>query len=672
MAQLSLDSVPSDLKKAPDSWTECQKFVYIRTYSRWRDEDSRRESWEETVERMMSFLFAQVGDKVPAKVYKKIREQVTSLSVMPSMRLLWAAGPAAIFDNTTMYNCSFMQMRAIEDFSEMLYILMCGTGVGFSVSAEDIAHLPSVPMMTSESAGTFQVADSKAGWADSLKALMYALYQGKDLEIDYSKIRKKGERLKTMGGRASGPEPLIRLHQYVKEAFQNAQGRKLNSLEVHDICCQIAEIVVVGGVRRSSLISLSDLNDDLMMKAKVHPFPVRRYMANNSAIYDKKPTAVEFLKEWASLAASGSGERGIYNRFAATLGAPARRKWELIRGVNPCAEIALRDHEFCNLSEVVVRATDTFDDLLAKVETATWIGAIQSTFTNFPYLRKEWAENCQEERLLGVSLTGQFDAPHLMTAEKVAILKARAIATAKKASKALGIPMPASITCVKPSGTVSQLVDSASGMHARYSEFYIRRYRIASMDPLFRMLRDQFVPMSPENGQRKSDWEKAKEIMNTKGLADAKTVCSIFTPDKEWDESLVNTWVLSFPVKAPEGCITVDQVSAIDQLEWYKKIQKNWCEHNASVTVYVKDDEWMKVGEWVYQNWNFVVGVSFLPYDNGSYEQAPYERLTKEQYEAALATFPKIDYSALSFYELEDNTEGSKAYACVSGVCELT
>lgn len=755
---------------------QASEFVYTRTYSRWIDSLNRRETWEETVDRYIAFIIKHRGENIPPKVIKKIKRYLMEFEVMPSMRAMWAAGGAAEADNVTIFNCSFSKIQSITDFAESLYILMCGTGFGFSVSRTDVQNLPIVPQMTSLSLGTHTVEDSRSGWANSLKALIQALYDGKDLEMDYSLCRQKGARLKTMGGRSSGPAPLIGLHNFCRELFSKAQGRKLLDIEAHDLECKIAEIVVVGGVRRSSEISLSDLDSESMMRAKVFPFPPHRYMANNSAIYHKKPTAVEFLKEWSSLAASGSGERGIFNLEAAKKSAPSRRDASKIAGTNPCkplksliltdkgyitfaqalqqeeltvldfdgnkhkatkpfltkksaivsrvtlsdgsflygtpdhrhktedgtwikiedmeigtrllrvkndhndmyeidgevvgieathsiedvyditvfsedhyfidngvithncGEIMLRDKEFCNLSEVVIRSHDDVDTLLEKVETATWIGAIQSTFTYFPYLSEEWKNNCEEERLLGVSLTGQMDNPEILTPEVLRALKRKALKVAAHAAKKLGINMPAAVTCVKPSGTVSQLVDSSSGIHTRYSPYYIRRYRISSSDPLFKMLKDQGVPCCPEVGQ-------------TAETAD--------------------TWVLAFPVKSPDNAITRNDLTALQQLEHYKKIQANWCEHNASATIYVKDAEWFEVGNWVYQNWDYINGVSFLPHDGGMYELAPYEEIDKAKYEELLSGFPKIDYSKLTQYELEDNTEGAKSLACVSGICEI-
>jgi len=617
---------------------EVAEFIYKRTYSRWLEDENRREDWPETIERFIGFIISERPD-IPEKTQEKIRKYMTEFAVMPSMRFLWAAGPAAKADNTCIYNCSFAKINSVEAFAECLYVLMCGTGFGFSVENKEVEKLPKVPeIKTALGNPRVTIEDSKAGWADSVKTLMYSLYDGQNVYFNYDLIRGEGARLKTMGGRASGPQPLIKLHDFIREIMHNSQGRKLTALEAHDICNQIAEIVVVGGVRRSSQISLSDLDDEEMRHAKDWPYPIKRAMANNSAIYRAQPSAAEFLKEWASLALSGTGERGIFNLEAAQSKAPSRRYSPKIQGTNPCGEIMLRDMQFCNLSEVVIRADDDLDTLLDKVECATWLGVIQSSFTNFPYLRKEWKKNCDVEALLGVSLTGQMDNPSLLSSDALAALKSRVIRIARKASGILGTKMPAATTCVKPSGTVSQLVDSASGVHPRYSEYYIRRYRISARDPLYKLMKDSGIKASPENGQTEKD---------------------------------ATTYVLEFPVKSPEGCITRKDVTALDQLKHYKNLQHNWCEHNASMTVYVREDEWFEVGNWVYQNWEIINGVSFLPYDGGKYELAPYEEIDVHTYERLIKKLPLIDYSKLSDYETEDNTQGKQELACVGDKCDI-
>jgi ribonucleoside-diphosphate reductase alpha chain len=650
------------------------EFVYTRTYSRWIEELGRRETWPETVQRYIDFIKSERGDKIPAKVLRKIKEYMLEFNVMPSMRALHAAGDAARFDHTTLFNCTFACVNTPIVFAEALYILMCGAGFGFSVRKEDVEKLPTIPKIAlmASNAGAFIVEDSKKGWADSVKMLVLNLYSGSDLAINYDQIRPQGARLKTMGGRASGPAPLIQFHAFIRQLFAKAQGRKLTPLECHDILNVIAEVVVVGGVRRSSQISLSDLDDMEMRGAKSGNYPLSRAMANNSAIYEKKPDIVVFMREWAALAESGTGERGIFNLETARETAPKRRDKSLIFGTNPCGEICLRDKEMCNLSEVVIRADDDLDNLLDKVETATWLGVIQSSMTHFPYLSPEWKKNCDEERLLGVSLTGQMDAPHLLTPEALRALKSRALKVSKRAAVTMGLNASVAVTCVKPSGTVSQLVDSSSGVHARHSAFYLRRYRIAAFDPLCKLFKDQGAPMSPENGQRKSDWAKAIKAEANGQIEDAMKVCRIFIPGQEWSPEKVNTWVVSFPVKAPKGAITRDKITAIAQLEHYKKIQTNFCEHNASVTIYVEPHEWLKVGTWVWENWEVVNGISFLPSDGGKYEQAPYEDLTEEEYEVLVKKFPKIDYSKLSAFEREDQTSGSKEIACGGATsCEI-
>lgn len=645
-----------------------QSFVYVRTYARWLPKLGRREQWHETVDRYVSFLAEERGTLVPKKVLRKISEGVLDMRVMPSMRLLWAAGDAARADNVTAYNCAFAEIDAINSFSECLYILMCGSGYGFSVTNDSVAKLPLVPHLTGESLGTYVIEDSKAGWADSVKQLMTALYAGRDVDMNYTQCRPRGARLMTMGGRASGPGPLSLLHQYIREVFEHAQGRKLKTIECHDICNQIAEIVVVGGVRRSSQISLSDLDDEDMRWAKEHPFPLRRTMANNSAIYTSRPTAVNFLREWASLASSGTGERGIFNLEAARKCSPERRESGKIRGVNPCSEILLRSKQFCNLSEIVVRPEDDLDSLLEKVETATWMGAIQSTFTEFPYLGPSWKRNCDEERLLGVSITGQMDNPSTLTADALRALRARAIKVSKHAAAKLGINVSAAITCVKPSGTVSQLVDSASGLHPRYAPYYLRRYRVAAIDPVVPLLQSVGFPLSPETGQREADWEAARRL-HKQGKAFTQA-CTIFNKG-DWTPEAVMTWVATFPQQSPSTAKVRTDMSALDQLEWYKHVQTNWCEHNASCTVYVRDEEWFEVGNWVYKNWDVVNGVSFLPFDGGHYEQMPYEECTQTAYEVAVENLPVIDYTKLSKYETEDGTTGGGTVACTGGACEI-
>lgn len=966
------------------SMSPLQELVFYRTYSRWQDSLGRRETWEEAVDRYFSYFEKKFGDKVPAKVFKKARKNALEMGAMPSMRAFWTAGEALDASHVAGYNCCYLAFKDLRSPVELFYILMCGTGVGFSVEKMYIDLMPVVEHQTGSGVGIHVVGDSKEGWSDSLDAGLRAWFNGQDIEFDYSLVRPRGSRLKTMGGRASGPEPLRELHRTVRDIILKAQGRNLKSIEWLDIGNKIAEVVVVGGVRRSSEITFSDLEDNDIRDAKDFSkgsFPISRFMSNNSAVYWEKPDAVTFLREWTALAASGAGERGIFNASNTTSQAPRRKKdnklrcnpcvpgdteiltdsgyraieslvgskvnvwngfeWSLVEpkvtGVNQplvrvtlsdgrslsctpahtwvlwdgtkvdasdlregdrllktqmpvvcgnndqifhgyaqgfisaegmddynkfyvyepkemclprlskncavgvkdslgrtnvvpgfakypkafvpfewsvkpkldwlaglldgdgcvlkeggaqvssinktfllnvqkmlttlgvqskvcvgrpaqyrllpdgnggsakfwcqedwrlcvgatqmqsllslglkterlnftgfvpnrdasrfvevesvetldglhtvfcftenkrhqgtfegivtgnCGEILLRDSQFCNLTEVVVRKGDTFATLTDKVKSAVWLGAMQSCLTDFPYLRPEFKINCEEERLLGVSLTGQMDNPKLLTKERLSDLKSVAIEECEKACSCLGINMSVSITTGKPSGTVSQLVDSASGAHTRFAAFYIRRVRISATDPLCRMLKKFAVPMSPENGQgpEKTIAERAKLMSLGRTADEAK----ILVPD--WNENQVDTWVLRFPEKAPEGAMTRHDMTAIDQLEWYKKIRQSWCEHNQSITVYVRDNEWLNVGSWVYDNFEHISGVSFLPYDGGKYEQAPYEEITKSEYLKLKTEFPAIDYSELSGFEIEDNTTGAQTYACTAAGCEI-
>lgn len=976
---------------------EAQKFILVSRYSRWLDDKGRREnSWEEIASRYFSFFEEKLGDRVPEKYWTLMKKYVNEMGVLPSMRSIWTAGEALELNNAAGFNCTYLPICDLRAPAELLFLLCSGCGVGFSTEKRYIEAIPPIQKQTSDGKGTFIVGDSRIGWAESLRVLLESLWQGMDVEMDYSRIRPKGTRLKTFGGRASGPDPLKRLHEFVRTTILNAQGRQLTSLEWLDICNEVGDIVVVGGIRRAAEINFSDLNDDLIREAKTGIFHPRRFNSNNSAVYYSKPDVVTFMKEWSSLAASGTGERGVLNVEAIKNHIPKRRKFtdefrtnpcfrgdtlihtkqghfqikdlvgrcvdvwdgeswrtvntfqvtshdeqmlkftihdgssfavtkyhilelengnrveakdvtigeklrisncpnshgtieeagaylkgfligdgtsdihkpilwlyepkyiceqrltesakeieydigdfrnnikvlikeepsfrdastdrqhrknmqglsvrkkelhrwtteykqylpkeifqwnlksklEFIAGVmdadgtasdtsngwmyqltsinkqwledfqnllktigvfgkislnkaagkadfrdgygeyetkdawrltisqeasiilakqvrftrlvsfahkqtvyklkprfnkivsieedgtdkdvyclvtedpdkiaitngiiiGRCGEVILRPFEMCNLSTVIVRATDTFDDLINKVKSAVWIGAIQSCLTDFPYIRPEFKKNCDEERLLGVSLSGQMDNPDLMTEEKLKILKEYGLKECKKACTKLGINLTSSFSVVKPEGTTSQLVNSSSGIHPRYAKYYIRRYRISANDPLFRMMKDQGVVFHKENGQ------------------------------EHLPEDQVSTWVCEFPTKAPEGCITRHEVSAIEQLEWYLKVRKNWTEHNVSCTIYCRPEEWMRVGAWVYDHFDEVVGISFLPYDGGVYKLAPYQEISKEEYENLESKFPKIDYAQLSKYELEDNTSGSKELACSSGSCEI-
>ncbi len=660
---------------------EAQKFVYYRSYSRWVEEKGRRETWDESVDRYFTFMKGKFEDKVPKKVWQLCQSAVLQMGVMPSMRAMWAAGPALESNNIIGYNCCSIVFKDLQSPVELFYILMCGTGVGFSIEKQFIGLMPTVERYNGIGMGIHVVEDSREGWATALKVGLTAWFGGADIEFDYSLVRPRGARLKTMGGRASGPDPLKRLLEFCRNIITNAQGRQLTSVEWLDLGNVIGEVVVVGGVRRSSEITFSDLSDAGMRDAKdfsLGPIPQHRAMSNNSVVYNGRPEITVFMKEWASLAASGSGERGIFNLKAAMEACPRRAvkklgfEWEIIGQTlrtNPCGEINLLAGmgQFCNLSEVVVRANDTFATLVEKVKSAVWMGAMQACLTDFPFLRPSFKAACEEERLLGVSLTGQLDNPKLMTEDRLADLKEVAIKECRKACKALDINMSAAITTGKPSGSVSQVVNCASGAHPRFAKHYIRRYRISATDPLYKMMKDQGVKFSPENGQGpESVTKRRKELVD---LGRSKDEAKILVQD--WNEESVMTWVVEFPEAAPAKAITRHDMSAIDMLEHYLKIKKNWCEHNQSMTIYCRESEWLQVGAWVYDHFDEISGLSFLPLLGGSYEQAPYEDLTEAEYNKMVKEFPKLDYSKLSAFEAEDNTTGAQMLACSGGSCEL-
>jgi ribonucleoside-diphosphate reductase alpha chain len=621
--------------------TDYQAFIHKSRYAKYY-EDTGRESWEDTVTR---FSVNVIRDMVDPETKYRLEEAILGLEVMPSMRSLMTAGAAAERDNTCMYNCSYLAVDDLKSFDEAMFILLCGTGVGFSVERQFVTKLPEVPELF-DSETNIVVKDSKEGWAKALRQLIALLYSGEVPTWDVSKVRPAGAPLKTFGGRASGPAPLVDLFNFTIRTFKEAQGRKLSSIECHDIMCKIGEVVVVGGVRRSAMISLSNLSDDRMRHAKSGAWwenNPQRALANNSVSYTEKPDSLSFMREWMALVESGSGERGIFNREASKKQAAknGRRNADFEFGTNPCSEIILRPSQFCNLSEVVVRATDTIDTLSEKVRLATILGTIQSTFTKFPYLRKQWADNTAEERLLGVSLTGIMDNP-LMTLKNrgldktLAHLKQVAVDTNKELAELLGIPVAAAITCVKPSGTVSQLVDAASGIHARHSPYYIRTVRGDNKDPLTQFMKDQGIPNEP---------------------------CAM-KPDQ--------TTVFSFPQKAPEGATCTADMTAIEQLEMWLAYQRNWCEHKPSVTINVKGSEWFEVGAFVYEHFDEMSGVSFLPFNEHTYQQAPYQDCGKSDYDTLKSVMPeRIDWSKLSEYESEDNTAGSQTLACSGDSCEI-
>jgi ribonucleoside-diphosphate reductase alpha chain len=623
------------------------EFVYYRTYARWIGSEGRRETWIETIDRYMDFMRENLGSKLTESEYKEIREAILNQEVMPSMRLLQFAGPAARKTNVCAYNCSFIAPKCFQDFAEIMYISMCGTGVGWSVESDNIQSLPQIKKQTGKKLSNYIIPDSKEGWADAFAFGLKTWFDGADVTFDYSLIRPAGSILKTMGGKSSGPEPLRSLINFSRERILRKQGRHLTNLDAHDIICKIGECVVAGGVRRSAMISLSDLDDEAIRDSKKGQFytnEAQRMLANNSAVYTSKPTAEEFLDEWIALVKSGSGERGIFNRGSLAQTLPKRRLAQFSNGefpawgTNPCGEIILQSKQFCNLSEVVARAEDTEETLLKNIRLATILGTYQSSLTYFPYLSPEWKKNCEKERLLGVSVTGQWDSKIAREPVVLQKLKNLSIDVNKKYAKRFNISQSTCITCVKPSGTVSQTVDCASGMHPRHSQYYIRRVRISATDALFKMLKDQGVPYYPEVGQTLEN---------------------------------ATTYVLEFPVKAPQDAIFKNDLSALDQLKHWKVVKVNYTEHNPSVTISVGEEEWLAVANWVYENWNLVGGLSFLPRSNHVYQLAPYEEINREKYEEMLAKVADLDFSKIVTYEKVDETEVKKELACVAGLCEV-
>ena len=629
--------------------TSYQEFIHKSRYARWMEEEGRRENWGETVSRYVNFMADTLMEKHNYKIDKVDKEMmedyITSLSVMPSMRAMMTAGEALKRDNTCGYNCSYLPVDSPRSFDEAMYILMCGTGVGFSVERENVDKLPIISENMQESDVVIKVEDSKAGWAKAYRELVALLYSGMIPTWDVSKVRPSGARLKVMGGRASGSDPLVNLFKFTVEKFKSATGRKLFPVECHDIMCKVGEVVVVGGVRRSALISLSNLNDDQMAHAKTGQWwesQGQRALANNSVAYKGKPSMETYMREWLALYESKSGERGMFNRQAADeqVAKNGRRQTGYMWGTNPCSEIILRPYQFCNLSEVVVRENDDLSTLRSKVRIATMLGTFQSTLTDLKYLRKIWKTNTEEERLLGVSLTGIMDHPVLarMTDSKIWLqeMKQVAIDTNREYAEKIGIPRSTAITCVKPSGTVSQLTDSASGIHARHNPFYIRTVRGDNKDPLTQFMKEEGIPFEAD----------------------------ITKPD--------SVTVFSFPMKSPSGAITRTEMSAIEQLELWKLYALNWCEHKPSVTISVKEEEWMEVGSWLYDNFDIASGVSFLPFSDHTYQQAPYQDIEADDYLEWNGRVPSaLDWTKFSNYEKEDNTSGSRELACTADACEV-
>lgn len=629
------------------------EFVYLRTYARWIESEQRRETWIETVDRYVAFMRENLGDKLTKREYAEVREAILKQEVMPSMRAMQFSGEPARKCNTCFYNCSFIAPVKLQDFAEIMYLSMQGCGVGYSVESQNVQQLPQIQKQSGEKISKHVVKDTKEGWCDALTLGLTSWYEGRDVDFDFSLIRPAGARLKTMGGKASGPEPLRSLLQFSRERILRRQGRRLRNIDAHDIICKIGECVVAGGVRRTAMISLSDLDDVEIRDAKKGQFFLTdpyRSVANNSAVYETKPSNAELMDEWVALMKSGTGERGIFNRGSLEKSLPDRRiaylkkkagkKTDYIGqlGTNPCGEIILQSKQFCNLSEVIARADDTEKTLLRKIKLATLLGTYQSSLTKFNYISDTWKNNCEDERLLGVSITGQWDSPAVRNASTLKKMRLAAVKANDGYAKRFGINASSSVTCVKPSGTVSQTFDCSSGIHPRHSQYYIRRIRISATDSLYKMVRDQGIPHHPEVGQ-------------TAGEA--------------------NTYVLEFPVKSPSGSVFKNDLSALEQLEYWKMVKVNFTEHNPSATISVGEEEWVAVVSWIFENWEIVGGLSFLPRENHLYRLAPYETIDKKTYERLASQFPTLDYSKLVIYERTDETDQKKELACVGGTCEI-
>lgn len=622
-----------------------QEFIFYQFYARWRDEFGRRETWSEAIDRFIAYMRNKLGDKLTESEYLDVYQAIMKQEICPSMRLLWSAGDACDATNVCAYNCAYIAPTSWRDLSEIMYVSMCGAGCGFAVEPENVEKFPQIKKQNGKKKPDIIVEDSKEGWCESFVAACEAWASGYDVEIDYSELRPAGARLIKMGGRSSGPDPLRDLMSYTRKKMLSKQGKRLGTLDLHDIICQIGLIVVAGGVRRSALISLSPLDDKAMRDSKKGAFwqtEGQRSMANNSAVYESKPTAGEFLEEWTALVSSGSGERGIFNRGGFEKQMPKRR-WESIKdeervGINPCGEIYLRSKQFCNLTSIVVRPDDDMKSLTRKMRLATIIGTYQATLTDFGYLDKKWHDNCEAEQLLGVSITGYYDNEIVRNDDNLDALREEAITVNKEYSKRFGKNSSTAITCVKPHGNSGQLLGVGSGMHPWFSEYYIRRVRISVNDPLLELAREQGVPVFPEVG---------------------------------YSTSTATTMVLEFPVKAPEGAIVAKNVSALEMLNEWKRLKEHFTEHNPSVTIYSSDDEWIAVADFVYKNWDIVGGLSFLPRNDHVYQMAPYEEITKEEYEKRKAALGVLDFSRLAIYEQQDHTTGAKELACVGGICEL-
>lgn len=659
--RFELGEVPEHVRKLAEESKKYFKdnplgeFVYLRSYARWIEKEGRRETWIETVDRYVNFMRENLGQALSENEYAEVREAILKQEVMPSMRLMQFSGAPARKCNTCAYNCTFIAPTSLEDFAEVMYLSMQGCGVGFAVESQNVEQLPQIQKSTGEKVDTYVIPDSKEGWCDALTLGLETWYAGKDIDFDFSLIRPAGARLKMMGGKASGPEPLRALLVFARERILKRQGRRLRPIDVHDILCKVGECVVAGGVRRTAMISLSDLDDPDMRDAKKGQFFMtapHRSVANNSAVYESRPTSQELLDEWVALIKSQAGERGIFNRASLGKTLPARRlKYFKSRGfiaedgsvqgmigVNPCAEIILQSKQFCNLSEVIARAGDDKKSLLRKARLASILGTYQSTLTHFRYISKEWTKHCKEERLLGVSITGQWDCDVVRDPAVMREMRDVAVKTNAEYAKRFGVTPSTAVTAVKPSGTVSQTFNCSSGIHPRHSAHYIRRMRISATDSLFKVMRDQGVPYHPEVGQTMEN---------------------------------ATTFVLEFPVKAPSNAKFKDDFTALEQLEYWKQVKENYTEHNPSATISVGDDEWIGVVDWIQKNWDMVGGLSFLPRNDHVYRLAPYEEITKKRYEELSAKFPEIDYAKLVHYEKTDETEQKRELACAGGTCEI-
>ena len=624
--------------------TPYQEFIFYQFYSRWRDDIGRRETWVEAIDRYMDFMRENLGDKLTKKEYSDVREAILTHEISPSMRLLWSAGKACQDTNVCAYNCAYIAPESWRDLSEIMYVSMCGAGCGFSVEPENVEKFPQIKKKKKGKKKKIVVEDSKVGWCNAFVEACEIWAGGGEAEIDYSKIRPAGARLLTMGGRASGPAPLEELMNFARRKILGRQGRRLSTIDVHDITCQIGLIVVAGGVRRSALISLSSLDDIEMRDSKKGAFwqtEGQRSMANNSAVYEAKPSANEFFEEWTALVKAGSGERGIFNRGGLE-GQLPKRRWQEVRdkpiGINPCGEIYLQSKQFCNLTSIVVRPDDTMKSLKRKVALATLLGTYQATLTDFEYLSKDWKKNCEDEQLLGMSITGYYDNEIVRNDDNLQALRDESVKTNKKYAKRFNKKESTAITCVKPHGNSGQLLGVGSGMHPWFAKHYIRRVRISATDPLLKLAKEQGVPIKPEVG---------------------------------YSTSNASTMVLEFPVQAPKGAVLNKDVSALDLLHEWKRLKNNFTEHNPSVTIYVGDDEWIGVANFLYENWDIVGGLSFLPRTDHVYQLAPYEEITKEEYNQRKKNLGDLDFSKLITYEQEDNTIGAKELACFAGTCEI-